>query len=657
MRTSLVRILGASCAAASLVASSAWAQGLLNEATQPARKAVQGAPQVVPQAPQAPRVQVPAQPQPRVQAPVAPVQPQPKVQVPAQPQPQPKVQVPAQPQPKPQAPVALAQPQPKVQAPATPLPQPNVPKVNPVNPDRPKTDLPRKVAPKGNVDPNIDPKIKMKADPKIDPQINQKVNPNIDPKIAPKLDPKVGTNPKAVPDLKNRPNNRNPDGTNRNPDGTNRPGDAIQHTANSISKNGQALGGNQINLGNRTIVLANQGYRPAYQRHQRYYNGYWGGNYGYVWGGPGGGWNYGAYGYRPLGWGLGAWGLGAIAYNSGYLGYYNPYYSSAASSGGYNYAQPIAVAYDDTATTAGNNNGTSESILDSAVAAFKQNDYDQALDIVDKGISQYPTDAVLHEFRALVLFAREDYQQAAATVHSVLAVGPGWNWETMRSFYTDVAIYTKQLRALENFAKKNSDDAGSRFLLAYHYLAGGHQDAAARKLAEVVKLAPRDQVAADVLNMITASAAASTAAAPAPADNRQLPVGAAPQAATRQPAAAQPAEAPTPNAPPTAADQTATPAAKVDPATLIGTWNASRDDGSKFTLTLNDDKTFTWKFSQKDQKGQEFSGKYTIENNVLALQRDDGGSLVATVTPDGEKAFNFKLLGAPPQDPGLNFNH
>lgn len=635
MRSRFVRILGASCVAASLVASNAWAQGLLKEATQPARKALQGAPQ----APQAPRVQVPAQPQPRVQAPAAPVQPQPKVQVPAQPQP------------RPQAPVAPAQPQPKVQAPVNPLPQPNVPKVNPGTPNAPKADVPRKVAPKaGNVDPNIDPKIKVKADPKIDPEINQKVNPNIDPKIAPKLDPKVGTNPKAGLDPKNRPNNRNPEATKR-------PGDAVQHTTNSISKNSQALGGNQINLGNRTIVLANRGYRPAYQRHQRYYNGYWGGNYGYGWGGPGGGWNYGAYGYRPLGWGLGAWGLGAIAYNSGYLGYYNPYYNSAAYSGGYNYAQPIAVAYDDTATTAGNNNGTSESILDSAVAAFKQNDYDQALDIVNKGISQYPSDAVLHEFRALVLFAKEDYQQAAATVHSVLAVGPGWNWETMRGFYSDVGLYTKQLRALENFAKKNSDDAGSRFLLAYHYLAGGHQDAAARKLAEVVKLAPRDQVAADVLNMITAPAASSTAAAPAPADNRELPVGAAPQASTRQPAAAQPADAPTPNAPPTTADQTATPAEKVDPAMLIGTWNASRDDGSKFTLTLNDDKTFTWKFSQKDQKGQEFSGKYTIENNVLALQRDDGGSLVATVTPDGEKAFNFKLLGAPPQDPGLNFNH
>jgi len=641
MRSRIVRIFGAGCAAASLLTSSLWAQGLK---------------QAVPQAPKVQAPAVPVQPQqPRVQQPAVPAQPQPRVQPPAAP-----VQPPAQPQPRVQTPAVPAQPQPKVQPPVNPLPQPNVPKVNPVNPNLPKTGT-APVAPKTNispnVNPNIDPQIKVKADPKIDPKINQKVDPSIDPKIAPKLDSKATVNPRVNPDAKVGPNARIPGGLNH------RPGDAIQHTTNSVTKTNQALGGNQINLGNRTIVLANRGYHPAYQRHQRYYNGYWAGNYGYGWGGPGGGWTYGAYGYRPLGWGLGAWGLGAIAYNSGYLGYYNPYYSNAGYAGGYNYAQPIAVAYDDTTPVAGaaDNSGSADSILDSAVAAFRQNDYDQALDIVNKGISQYSTDAVLHEFRALVLFAKGDYQQSAATVHSVLAVGPGWNWETMRNFYSDVGIYTKQLRDLESFAKKNSDDAGSRFLLAYHYLAGGHQDAAARKLAEVVKLSPRDQVAADVLNMITAPAASATAAAAAPNNGREPQAGtpqpAIPQTTAKPPTAPRPADNPTPDAPPTAPDQAGTPAAKVDPAMLIGTWNASRDDGSKFELKLNDDKTFNWKFSQKDQKDQEFGGKYTIENNVLALQREDGGSLVAVVTPDGDKSFNFKLLGGPPQDPGLNFNH
>jgi uncharacterized protein (TIGR03066 family) len=93
---------------------------------------------------------------------------------------------------------------------------------------------------------------------------------------------------------------------------------------------------------------------------------------------------------------------------------------------------------------------------------------------------------------------------------------------------------------------------------------------------------------------------------------------------------------------------------KVDPAMLVGTWSAARDDGAQFNLTLNKDGTFTWKFNQKNAD-QSFDGKYTVEGNVLALERKDGGSLVATVTPDGDQKFNFKLLGAPPSDPGLNF--
>jgi tetratricopeptide (TPR) repeat protein len=410
---------------------------------------------------------------------------------------------------------------------------------------------------------------------------------------------------------------------------------------NGVANRRQVLGGNQINLGNRQINLAAQTYRPAYQWHPRY-AGYWGGNYGWGGYGPGGyagygpggygnGWGYGyggyGFGYRPLGWGLGAWGLGALAYNSGYLGYYNPYYSGGANYGGYNYSQPLPVVYTDSTTPAAGSNGSSpDAILDSAAGAFQQGDYDRALDLVNKGIAQYPSDSVLHEFRGLILFAKGDYQQAASTIHSVLAVGPGWNWQTLRSFYPDVATYTTQLRSLEAFTQQNTKDAPSRFLLAYHYLVGGHNDAAARKLNEVVAIEPRDQVAADVLKMITA---------PAPSQ-------AADQAATPAPQQVDPA------------NTRPAPGPAVDPTALVGTWSAARDDGAQFKLTLNKDGSFVWNFTQKEGT-QEFKGKYTLEGNVLALQRSEGGSLVATVTPDG-KNFNFKLLGAPPQDPGLNFH-
>jgi Flp pilus assembly protein TadD len=70
--------------------------------------------------------------------------------------------------------------------------------------------------------------------------------------------------------------------------------------------------------------------------------------------------------------------------------------------------------------------------LNPAMVAFKEGDYATALNLVNQEIRKSPEDGVLHEFRALVLFANKDFQQAAATIHSVLAVGPGWDWSIPR---------------------------------------------------------------------------------------------------------------------------------------------------------------------------------------------------------------------------------
>ena len=45
-----------------------------------------------------------------------------------------------------------------------------------------------------------------------------------------------------------------------------------------------------------------------------------------------------------------------------------------------------------------------------------------------------------------------------------------------------------------------------------------------------------------------------------------------------------------------------------------------------------------------------------VAGNVMTLQRTDGGSLIASVNSDGAQKFNFKLQGAPKEDPGLNFS-
>ena len=118
-------------------------------------------------------------------------------------------------------------------------------------------------------------------------------------------------------------------------------------------------------------------------------------------------------------------------------------------------------------------------LLDAARSAFEQGDYAAALAQCDQAIAKLPNDAVLHEFRGLVLFALKRYKEAAGTIYAVLSVGPGWDWTTLSSFYPDVDVYTEQLRALEQYVNANPNAADVRFLLAYHYLTCGHTDAAA----------------------------------------------------------------------------------------------------------------------------------------------------------------------------------
>ena len=335
-----------------------------------------------------------------------------------------------------------------------------------------------------------------------------------------------------------------------------------------------------------------------------YYNDY----------GPYGG--YGGYGY-PQG-----WGGGNLAYNSGYWQYSNPYYAGGNGGlGGYNYSQPLPFVANNRA--ANNPQG-----LDSALERFKSGDNAGALKLVDAAIQAQPSDVALHEFRALVLFAMQDYAQAAATIHTVLAQGPGWNWPTLSSLYLDVDVYTAQLRTLEAYTKSNPDKADGRFLLAYHYMAIDHPEAAVPQLQAVVRLAPTDRLAAELLTMVGGN------------NMRQgSPTNSTPTLPATQQADVKPA----------------LNASLADPVALVGTWHASRSDGSKFEFNLLADKTYVWNF-QLQQRNESFSGTYRVEKAVLVLQRKEGGAMLGQVAFDGKDRFNFKLLGAPPEDTGLTFS-
>ena len=253
-------------------------------------------------------------------------------------------------------------------------------------------------------------------------------------------------------------------------------------------------------------------------------------------------------------------------------------------------------------------------MFDSARDAFRKGDYKAALAQVDRAIQKLPSDAVLHEFRGLCLFALRQYREAAASIYAVLSVGPGWDWTTMSGLYPSVDVYTEQLRALETYSKQHADASDARFLLAYHYLTAGHTDAASAELKKVVALNPKDELSAQLLKSMSGS-----------------------------------------DTEPAAPSEPATPPGPVNAANLVGNWKASRPDGSSFGLTIAKDNQYDWKFT-KQGKTQDFSGTYTLADNILILKQNEQPMMVGQVTLVAGNQFNFKLAGGNPADAGLTFS-
>jgi hypothetical protein len=382
---------------------------------------------------------------------------------------------------------------------------------------------------------------------------------------------------------------------------------------NSANIGNRANVGNRANFGN-SFNVNNNIVRPTHGdwNHGDWHHGDWHGN-----------WNNSWYN-RPVGWWTaGDWAgaaVSAIPWSWGYWPYYNPYYAGVVVDGGasIDYSQPIVVA-QTAASPLGEPTDAlvqdqAATLLDAARTAFMQGDYTSALAQVDQAIAQVPDDTVLHEFRSLTLFALGRYKEAAAAEYAVLSAGPGWDWTTLSGLYPDVDVYTKQLRALEQYAKSHADEPEARFLLADQYLTCGYTDAAALQLKEVVRLNPKDQLSAQLLSSISA------------------------------PETVEPA----------APSQPAAPTKPANAASLVGNWTATRADSATIKLALAGDGKFTWALDQNG-KPQQFSGTYTVADDLLILKQGDNPVMVGQVATLASDRFNFKLAGDNPSDQGLTF--
>src|SRR5262249_4343614 len=143
-----------------------------------------------------------------------------------------------------------------------------------------------------------------------------------------------------------------------------------------------------------------------------------------------------------------------------------------------------------------------ERLFSDARDLYRSGKYAEAQTKVEQAIKELPSDATLHEFRSLTMFAQGNYKDAAAGLYAVLAAGPGWDWETMKYFYRSEATYTEQLRSLEDFVKANPKAGYGHFLLAYQYLVLGRRDAAVKELEEVVKVQREDKLSAALIKAL-----------------------------------------------------------------------------------------------------------------------------------------------------------
>ncbi len=354
----------------------------------------------------------------------------------------------------------------------------------------------------------------------------------------------------------------------------------------------------------------NDHYRP-------WYNGCWHGGWGANW-------------YTPLVWGTYGWGAGAWWTSSswGYgPAYTNPYYDSSATYA-YDYSQPVVTAMYATTDETGaavplpqpDENQQAMMSFDAGLAAFKEGGYVQAMVNFDNALRKMPNDPVLHEVRALTLFALGRYKEAAVTLNSLLASSPGMDWTSMSALYgNDVDAYTTQLRKLEDHVRSNQQDAAAIFVLAYHYLVVGQNDSAIRALQAVVELQPKDGTARQLLKALS----------PPEADK---PPSTSPAPRSTDPLA---------------------PAAEAAPTTdLVGKW-AAKNEQVAVELTVTADNDFTWKATPTGQPAVEVKGKIAATADSLALESPEQGTMVGAVKSGGADQFTFTMASS--NDAGLAF--
>jgi hypothetical protein len=173
-----------------------------------------------------------------------------------------------------------------------------------------------------------------------------------------------------------------------------------------------------------------------------------------------------------------------------------------------------------------------------------------------------------------------------------------------------------------------------------------HTDVARRQLTQGVELRPADKLSARILTGMGEASTTTRVAVDNSGQTTVKRVNNSGQTTAKRVVTNPPVTDPIDAAPATA--NTAT-------SSLTGTWKADPEKKVHIELALRDDGHFQWKFAASG-RSKEFSGKYNLNGQLLALTRDsDGDAMEGTLERTGGNSFRFRMKDAEADDPGLNF--
>jgi Tfp pilus assembly protein PilF len=146
----------------------------------------------------------------------------------------------------------------------------------------------------------------------------------------------------------------------------------------------------------------------------------------------------------------------------------------------------------------------SDQLFDEGVNAFADANYAAAIEKFRRAVRLEPNDVILPFAYAQALFANNDYEQAAAVLHTALGAMAPAKPEVFfpRGLYKDDAVLTAQIRNLERAVMMNPTNPELQLLYGYELLGIGKLDEAKTPL-EVAKRDVRTAgPAASLLNLI-----------------------------------------------------------------------------------------------------------------------------------------------------------